>query len=310
MPLDAGLAALAETLKSRGLRALSPVTSPLSDCRDMQSQIAAVVNEGSVPLARERDIAVPREGGAVPCRLYLPDGVDRPPLIVYAHGGSFALGSLNAWDGMLRELVRASGVAALSVDYRLAPEHRFPAGFNDMMAVVRHVACEGDALGIDSLRLAIGGDSAGANLALAAAVALRDAGAPPLKFMLLHYGVYSTDNTTPSWAAHGAGALTAAQMDWIWATYLNSPAEKADVRVAPLLAPMAGLSPAHLVVGDLDPLQDDSRALAARLAEAGVAHTLNVYEGLPHGFIRSGGYSATVRRAVEDGAAALARALG
>ena len=310
MPLDAGLAALAETLKSRGLRALSPVTSSITECRDMQSRIAAVVNEGSVPLARECDVAIPREGGAVPCRLYLPGGVDRPPLIVYAHGGSFALGSLNAWDGMLRELVRASGVAVLSVDYRLAPEHRFPAGFDDMMAVVRHVEREGAALGIDSSRIAIGGDSAGANLALAVAVTLRDAGASLLKFMLLHYGVYSTDNTTPSWATHGTGALTAAQMDWIWATYLNTPAEKADVRVAPLLAPMYGLPPAHLVVGDLDPLQDDSRALAARLAEAKVAHTLNVYEGLPHGFIRSGKYSATVRRAVAEGAAALARALG
>jgi acetyl esterase len=309
MPLDPGLAALAEELKARGLRALSPVTSPIAECRDMQSRIAAVVNEGSVPLARERDIAVPRAGGVVPCRLYLPDGAHNPPLIIYAHGGSFAQGSLNAWDGMLRELTRASGVAALSVDYRLAPEHRFPAGFDDLLAVVHYASLESAALGIDASRLAIGGDSAGGNLALAAAVALRDAGASPLKFMLLVYGVYSTDNTTPAWATYGNGSLTAAQMDWIWATYLNSPAEKSDTRVAPILASMAGLPPAHLMVGDLDPLQDDSRALAAKFAAAHVTHTLNVYEGLPHGCIRSGNYSATVRRALADGADALARAM-
>jgi acetyl esterase len=200
----------------------------------------------------------------------------------------------------------------LSVDYRLAPEHRFPAGFEDMLAVVKHVAHEGAALGIDAQRLAVGGDSAGGNLALATAVALRDAGASPLKFMLLVYGVYSTDSTTPSWQTLGApgASLSVAQMDWIWANYLNTPAEKNDVRVAPLLAPMAGLPPAHLIAGDLDPLQDDTRALAAKLAAANVPHTLTMYEGLPHGFIRSSRFSATVRRAVGECAAALRNAFG
>ena len=309
--LDSGLVAFAETLKARGLRPLSPTSAPLADCRVMQVRIAAVLNEGSVPLTHERDIAAPGASGSIPCRLYLPGDVARPPLLVYAHGGSFALGALDGWDGMLRELVRASGVAVLSVGYRLAPEHRFPAGFDDMLAVVRYAACEGAELGIDASRLAVGGDSAGGNLALAAAVTLRDAGASPLSFMLLNYGVYSADNTTPSWAELGAGdyGLSAAQMDWIWATYLNSPAERADSRVAPLTARMAGLPPAHLIVGDLDPLIDDSRALAQRLAEAKVAHTLVVYQGLTHGFIRSGAYSDTVKRAVADCAAALSRAL-
>lgn len=311
MTLDAGLAAFAETLKARGLRPLNPASAPLADCRAMQARIAAVLNEGSLPLARERDVAIPRAGGAIPCRLYLPDGVTRPPLILYAHGGSFALGTLNAWDGVLRELTRASGVAVLSVDYRLAPEHRFPAGFDDVLTAVRFAAREGAALGIDSSRLAVGGDSAGGNLALAAAVALRDAGASPLRFMLLVYGVYSTENTTPSWATLGTGnyGLCAAQMDWIWATYLNTPREKNDVRVAPLSAEMSGLPPAHLTVGALDPLIDDSRALAQRLAAANVAHTLKVYAGLTHGFIRSGPYSEAAKRAVSDCAGALAHAL-
>ncbi len=311
MTLDAGLAALAEQLKARGLAPLSPTRAPLADCRAMTARIAAVLNEGSVPLERERDLAIPSPGGAVPCRLYLPDGVARPPLLVYAHGGSFALGTLTAWDGMLRELARASGVAVLSVDYRLAPEHRFPAGFDDMLAAVRYAAREGEALGIDPARLAVGGDSAGGNLALSTALALRDAGASPLSFMLLIYGVYSTDNATAAWKALGTGSygLSAAQMDWIWATYLNTPEERSDWRVAPLTAPMAGLPAAHLIVGTLDPLIDDSHALAQKLAAANVPHTLTVYEGLTHGFIRSGPYSITVRRALAECAAALAGAL-
>ena len=133
-----------------------------------------------------------------------------------------------------------------------------------------------------------------------------------IKFLLLLYGVYSTDNTTPSWTELGNGSygLSAAQMDWIWSTYLDTPAQRADWRVAPLIAKMAGLPPAHLIVGNLDPLIDDSHALAQRLKDANVARTLTVYEGLTHGFIRSGPYSGTVRRALAECAAALARALG
>lgn len=311
MTLDAGLVAQAEAIKARGLRSMNPTTAPLADCRAMQTRIAALLNEGSVPLQRERDLSVSGAGGLIPCRLYLPDGATQPPLLVYAHGGSFALGTLDAWNGMLRELARASGVAVLSVDYRLAPEHRFPAAFDDMLAVVRHAAREAAALGIDGSRLAVGGDSAGGNLALSTALALRDAGSSPLKFLLLVYGVYSTDNTTPSWATLGTGTygLSAAQMDWIWSTYLDMPEQRNNWRVAPLTADLAGLPPAHLVVGDLDPLIDDSRALAQKLAASNVPHTLTVYEGLTHGFIRSGVYSATVRRAVAQCAAALARAL-
>lgn len=276
----------------------------------MNARIAQVLNEGSVPLARERDLSVRGSGGPVPCRIYLPDSVERVPLLVYAHGGSFALGTLNAWDAMLRELVRASGVAVLSVDYRLSPEHRFPAAFDDMLAAVRYAAKEGVVLGIDPSRLAVGGDSAGGNLALSVAMALRDAGVSPLSFMLLIYGVYSTDNTTPSWATLGTGnyGLSAAQMDWIWGNYLDAAEQRADWRVAPLVGAMSGLPPAHLIVGDLDPLIDDSHALARRLADANVAYTLKVYPGLPHGFIRSSPFAATVKSAVSECASALARA--
>ncbi len=310
--IDPEYVALGAELRRRGLGSLSPVTSPLADCRSMLSRIGAFLNESSAALACERDITVPGAHGQIPCRLYLPDGIVKPPLIVYAHGGSFAIGTLSAWDGMLRELVRQSGVAVLSVDYRLAPEHRFPVACDEMLAAIRFAARDGATLGIDASHLAAGGDSAGANLALGAALSLRDAGHSPLSFLLLIYGVYSTDNDSASWRRFGTGVygLSSAQMHWISDNYLITPEQCADWRVAPLLASMRGLPPAHLVIGTLDPLQDDNHELAKRLKEADVAHELAIYAGLPHGFIRYAPMIGTVRRAVADCAEALARALG
>jgi acetyl esterase len=273
-------------------------------------RIGAFLGEGSVPLARERDLALPGPRGQVPCRLYLPDGADKPPLLIYAHGGGFTQGSLSSWDAVLRELVRQSGVAALSVDYGLAPEHRFPVAFEEMVAMIRVAAREGTDFGIDPTRLAVGGDSAGANLALAAAAALHNAGEGALGFMLLIYGCYSTDTESPSWQRFGRGAgLSQTQMRWIWETYLERPEQQRDWRAVPILADPAGLPPAHLIVGNLDPLLDDSHRLAARLKEGGVPCDLTVYDGINHGFIRYGRLIATARRAIGDCAAALRNAL-
>ena len=278
--IDPELFAAGQLLQSRGLVAPDRTQAPLSEVRAAVDHIGAFLGEGSVPLARERDLSLPGPHGQVPCRLYLPDDVERPPLLVYAHGGGFMQGSLPSWDAMLRELVRQSGVAALSIDYKLAPEHRFPVAFEEMVAMVRLAASEGGGFGIDPTRLAVGGDSAGANLALAAALPLRD----------------------------GAG-LSQTQMRWIWETYLERPEQRNDRRAAPTLADLSGLPPAQLIVGRLDPLFDDSQRLAARLKEAAVPCELTIYDGINHGFIRYGRLIATARRAIADCAAALSRAL-
>jgi acetyl esterase len=309
--IDPEFAAAGALLRERNLLALDPATAPLGEARAAIARISAFLNEGSEPVAEERNLSIRTADREVPCRLYRPHGHARPPLLVYAHGGSFALGDLDSWDGALRALCRQSGVAVLHVDYRLAPEHRFPAAFNDMVAVIRHVSQAADALGVDPRRLAVGGDSAGANLALAAALALRDAGDSPLRFLLLHYGVYSTDGDSPSWQRFGTGAyvLSRAQLDWVWSTYLGHPDQKKDWRVAPLLAPLAGLPPTHLAIGTLDPLLDDNERLADSLAAAGVPCRLVCYEGLVHGFIRYGRLVASVRRAIDDSASALRKGL-
>jgi len=308
--VDPELLAAGALLQRNGLVAPDRTQAPLSEVRAAQDRIGAFLGEGSVPLERERDLSLPGPHGQVPCRLYLPDGVERPPLLVYAHGGGFMQGSLPSWDAMLRELVRRSGVAALSVDYKLSPEHRFPKAFEEMAAVARLAAREGAGLGIDPSRIAVGGDSAGANLALAAAIALRDEGVRALRFMLLIYGVYSADSESPSWQRFGQGAgLSQTQMRWIWETYLETPEQQADWRAAPILGRLAGLPPAHLIVGSLDPLQDDSQRLAGALKEADVPCALTVYDGINHGFIRYGRLIAIARRALGDCAAALRQGL-
>jgi acetyl esterase len=307
--IDPELIAAGALLQSRGLVAPDRTQVPLSEVRAATDRIGAFLGEGSIPLQRERDLALPGPHGQVPCRLYLPDDAKRPALLIFAHGGGFVQGSIPSWDALLRDLVRQSGMAALSVDYRLSPEHRFPVAFDEMVAMVRLAAREGAGLGIDPSRLAVGGDSAGANLALAAALALRDAGERALGFMLLIYGVYSTDSESASWQRFGSGTgLSQAQMRWIWETYLERSEQQSDWRAAPLLANLAGLPPAHLIVGSLDPLLDDSHRLAARLKEAGAPCELTVYEGINHGFIRYGRLIATARRAISDCAAALRNA--
>src|ERR1700751_273231 len=308
--IDPELVAAGKLLQSRGLVAPDRTQAPLSEVRAAVDRIGAFLGEGSVPLGHERDLALPGPHGQVPCRLYLPDAVERPPLLIYAHGGGFMQGSLPSWDAVLRELVRQSGVAALSVDYKLAPEHRFPVAFEEMVAMIRLAAREGAGLGIGPTRLAVGGDSAGGNLGLAAAAALRNAGERALGFMLLIYGCYSTDTESPSWQRFGRGAgLSQTQMRWIWETYLERPEQRDDWRAAPALAGLAGLPPAHLVVGRLDPLLDDSHRLATRLKEGAVPCELTIYDGINHGFIRYGRLIATARRAITDCAAALGRAL-
>src|SRR5216684_8828639 len=315
--IDPELVAAGKLLQSRGLVAPDRTQASLSEVRAAVDRIGAFLGEGSVPLARERDLALPGPHGQVPCRLYLPDDADPrtagpggpfrgPPLIIYAHGGGFVQGSLPSWDAMLRDLVRQSGVAALSVDYRLSPEHRFPVAFDEMVAMTRLAAREGAGLGIDPTRLALGGDSAGGNLALAAALAMRDAGERALRFQLLIYGCFSTDCDSPSWQRFGRGAgLSQVGMKWIWQTYLEKPDQRDDWRTAPALADLAGVAPAHLIVGSLDPLLDDSDNLAAKLKAAGVPHDLTIYQGINHGFIRYGRLIGTARRAIADCAAAL-----
>ncbi len=304
--VDPELIAAGQLLQSKGLVSPDRTKASIAEVRAATDRIGAFLGEGSVPLRRERALLLPGPHGQVPCRLYLPDDVEQPPLLVYAHGGGFMQGSIPSWDHFLRDLVRQSSVAALSVGYQLSPEVKFPVAFDEIVAMSRLAAREGAGFGIDPSRLALGGDSAGANLALAAALALRDTGETALRFQLLIYGCFSTDCDSPSWQRFGQGAgLSQTQMKWIWETYLERPDQRSDWRAAPMLGDLKAVAPAHLIVGSLDPLLDDSNNLAAKLKAAGVPCNLTVYQGINHGFIRYARLIGIARKAITDCAVAL-----
>jgi acetyl esterase len=308
--VDPELTAAGKLLAEKGYVVPDRTVAPLAEVRAAQDRVGTFLGLDSVPLQHEKDMMLPGPHGDVPCRLYYPEGIDKPACLIYAHGGGFMQGSLNSWDHFLRDVVRQSKVAVLSVDYRLSPEVKFPVAFEEMVAMTRLAAAKGAEWGLDPRRLAIGGDSAGANLALAAALALRDAGQKLLSFQLLIYGVYSTDSESPSWQRFGQGAgLSQTQMRWIFETYLERPEQQKDWRAAPLLADLKGVPPAYLIVGSLDPLQDDNTKLLAKLKDAGVPADLTMYQGINHGFIRYGRLIRTARMAVGDCAVALKKAL-
>lgn len=308
-PVDPELIATGAFLKDNGLIAPDPRTAAMVDVRAGQDRLGKFLADKVTPVATERDLTIEGPGGLIPCRLYVPDLGAPPPLLVYFHGGGFAYGSARGWDGLMRELVHSAHIAVLNVDYRLAPEHKFPAGLSDALAAIQHARQSGAAWGIDSTRLAAGGDSAGANLALAAAMTLRDRGEQALKSLLLFYCVSSGDSASESWKTLGTGAygLSQAQMEWVWSTYLERPEQRNDWRAAPLAGNLQGLPPVQQIIGSLDPLLDDARALKARLDAVGVANDLKVYPGVNHGFVRFNTMIATAQRAVDDAAAALRR---
>jgi acetyl esterase len=278
----------------------------VAGARAYSDAVGTLLTRDSVPLDDERLLTLDGPYGTIPARLYLPDRA-ASALLFYVHGGGFRQGALDGWDGALRQLVRKSGVAILSIDYRLAPEHPFPMGFEDVRAVMRQVIADARIDGISFGGFAAGGDSAGANLALAAAIGLRDEGVSALNHLLLFYGVYSTDLTARSWQEFGgAFGLSAPQMEVIWADYLGG--HQPDWRVEPIHADLSGLPPARIVVGALDPLFDENLALDAALRAAGVASTLTILPGANHGVVRFADVAPTVSLMLENEGAALGAA--
>jgi acetyl esterase len=242
-------------------------------------------NEGNPAVARIAEHRLPGPAGPLRLRLYdpadvMPDG----PAILYIHGGGWVICSLDTHDGVCRRLANAAGLRVLSLDYRLAPEHPFPAPVEDCVVASLWLSQHGAELGVDASRLALAGDSAGANLALASCIALRDRGHPLPRAAALIYGVYSADNDTPSHRAFGGGQyiLSTPTMRWFWGQYVADPYQRNHPLAAPLHADLSGLPPLYVSAAELDPLRDDSDRLAGRLAAAGVDFDYRLWRGVTH----------------------------
>jgi acetyl esterase len=266
------------------------------------------------PMARLEDLSLPGPAGPIPARFYAATrDTRRCPLLVYYHGGGWVVGDLDTHDSVCRFLAREAGVRVLSVDYRLAPEHPFPAAVDDALAALRFAAREAAALGIDPARIAVGGDSAGGNLAaVVAQLAVRGSESPPPAFQLLFYPVTDLSKKHASYRLFADGFfLTERQMDWYRDHYLAHEDDALDPRVSPLLAKdLAGLAPAYVATAGFDPLRDEGEAYAARLRDAGVAVTLRRHPGQIHGFCNVTALSRSARAAMREAAAALRAGLG
>jgi acetyl esterase len=307
--VDPELGALAAHLAAKVLTTPDPTVAPLAEVRNAHQCLGRYLRSLSEPCLVETELLFDGPHGDIPARLYRDAAGASGPLLIYLHGGGFAYGSLDGWDMMLRDLVRESGVSVLSVGYRLAPEHRFPVAADEAAFVLSLVEDGHHALGFVADGIAIGGDSAGANLALGAALG---GGHPKLKFLLLLYGVYSCDFNSPSWLLLGTGAfgLSRAQMQWVWSHYLRGPEDRADPRVAPLGGVLSALPRILQIVGTHDPLIDDAKALAAALSAVGIPNQLNFYEGMNHGFMRFPAFLSAARGALTEAAGALSSAIG
>ena len=220
-------------------------------------------------------------------RLYFPSQARPAPTLIFLHGGGWVICSLDTHDRLCRRLAEEGGFAVASVDYRMGPEHRFPACTDDCLAAVQWLTRNGGDWGLDTGRLALGGDSAGANLTLATALALRDLGESPLKLLALIYGAFDLAFEGGSFDRFGGEEymLSTEFMVWFRNNYLNSLDEIDDWRASPLRADLAGLPACHLTAAELDPLYDDSVRLRDKLAAAGVPVSFNHVAGVMHAFM-------------------------
>ena len=237
------------------------------------------------PVAEVRDRTIPGPGGDIPVRIYRPAGSNLP-ILVYAHGGGFVFCDLDSHDGLCRDIANRVPVVVVSVDYRLAPEHRWPAAADDFYAATQWVADNAASLGGDPARIAVGGDSAGGNLAAVTALMARDRGGPTLAAQLLLYPVLAADFDTESYRRFGDGYYNPKPaMQWYWDQYVPVKADRVHPYAVPLHGEMHDLPPAVVVIAGHDPLRDEALAYAAELDAAGVRVVRAQFDGAIHGFM-------------------------
>jgi acetyl esterase len=291
---------------------LPPVSliPPLDASRTINDRVQSIWGEGGPAMHESRDVWIMAQGRRVLCRLHRPNADPILPVLVWFHGGGWVWSSIDTHDRLLRELAAAGRVATLSVDYSLSPEAKFPRAVLEGGDVVRQVALQAHALGLDPSRIAVGGDSAGGNLALAAALHLRDSNGPRLRALLPIYPVTDAACDTLSYGEFGEDfGLTRAAMLAYWAAYLREETDGRHPLASPLLADVAGLPQCHFTIAELDVLRDDGIAMAEKMKAAGVAVEVDLCPGVLHGFIRMTEAVGVARDAVSRAGAFLHRAL-
>lgn len=291
--MDPGIASMLDELAAMDVRPIHEGT-PEAARRYFRRITAGMPSAGRresapvIPVGSVRELTIPSPGGHVVARAYWPEVDGLLPTVLYCHGGGFVIGDVDAYDNQARRLCRAAGAVVVDVDYRLAPEHPWPAALSDVTSSVRWLAENIQDFGADPRRLAVAGDSAGGNLAAVVTQACRDAGGPHLAAQLLIYPAVDLAADANSYASRKAYKdgylLTMETMAWFARLYVRHPEDLADIRVSPARGHLGGLPPAVVATAEFDPLRDEGEQYAARLQRAGVATTLVRCEGVIHGF--------------------------
>ena len=306
MPLDPQARAVLDQLAAMGLPAVNEV-SPEQARANMKLRPRAPGPE----VAKVEDRSIPGPDGDVPVRIYTPEGSGSFPILVWYHGGGWVIGDLESADGPSRHLCVGADCVVVSVDYRLAPETKFPGPAEDCYAATQWAVDNAAAINGDPARVAVGGDSAGANLAAAVLLMARDRNGPAISFQLLVYPVTERNFSTASYHDNATGySLTQAGMRWFWDQYLADDADAANPYAAPAQAAnLSGLPPALVITAEFDPLRDEGEAYAKLLRNAGVPTQATRYDGMIHGFFAMPAVLDQGRRAVDEATAALKASL-
>jgi acetyl esterase len=308
MPLDPDAERVLEIVQLSGRPPYETLSAP--EARELFLAAREVLAPDPPPVAEIRELSAPVPTGPVPLRLYRGATTIRSenlPALVYFHGGGWVIGNLDTHDSLCRHLANAASCIVVSVDYRLAPEHKFPAAVEDCVAATTWVTKEAAALGINRERLAVGGDSAGGNLAAVVSLVARDRGSPRLRCQVLLYPAVECGMSHPSHDRFAEGfLLTQPTMKWFYEHYLRGPADVADWRASPLrAADLSGVAPALVLTAGNDLLSDEGEAYARRLQHAGVPVELRHFPDQIHGFLTMGKIAQVAQPALDDIAAAL-----
>lgn len=306
MPLDPQAKAVIDMMNSMNMPPFSALT-PV-EARKQTSEMRLLRAANPEPVAKVEDRKIPGPGGQIPIRVYTPQGSGPFPVLAYYHGGGWVIGDIESHDGLCRSLTNAARCVTVSIDYRLAPEAKFPTPVDDCYAATLWIAENAAALGGNANRVAVGGDSAGGNLAAVISILARDRKKPKIAFQLLIYPATDLTCSAPSHRTNTEYILTPEDIRWFTGHYLRSDADRKNPLASPAFEPnLAGLPPALIVTAELDPLRDEAEDYGRKLREAGVPVQVSRYEGMVHGFVSMADMLDKGRQGIAECAGALRR---
>ena len=306
MSLDPALKGLLDQMAANPMPKLWEI--PAAQGREMYRMMATMLDQQNVPIGKVEDKKIPGPAGEIGIRIYSPiaQGTGPLPALVYFHGGGFVIGDLQTHDALCRQLANEARMRVVAVDYRLAPEHKFPAAADDCFAAVKWVEAQASTIGVDGNRIAVAGDSAGGNLAAVVCQMAKAHGGPHIIYQVLIYPTTIAHAATPSMASFAQGYFLERQaMDWFFDAYVPQGHDLKDPKLSPYHGEVKDLPPAYVITAGFDPLKDEGKMYADKMAAAGVGVTYRDYPSMAHGFFNMSGVIPLASEAIKDVAAKL-----